>query len=99
MENTYGEFQGTELDPSLDFDFDDEENDLLPILGLSALVAGIVGAVLVAVGRSRREPTAAERVGDAFDAASKQGKKGLAVATKAAGEADLKGLLDDAIKK
>ena len=65
MDSNYGEFQGTDLDPSADWDFDDdfddEGNDLLPILGASVLLAAVVGGVLVGVGRRRnpgvRRPT------------------------------------------
>jgi hypothetical protein len=89
MENTYGEFQGTDLDPAVDYDFDefDEEegNDLLPILGASALVAAVVGGVLVMVGR-RHNPTPQDRIEDAIATVQKGGKKG----TKA-----LAGVVDD----
>src|SRR5947209_3298369 len=103
MDNTYGEFQGTELDPSLDFDFDDEEeSDLLPILGLAALFASIVGGVLVLVGR-RREPSAADRVQAALDAAggaaSKNGSKAVQTVAQSASDLKLTQLLDDALEK
>jgi hypothetical protein len=103
MDNTYGEFQGTDLDPSLDFDFDDEEeNDLLPILGLAALFASIVGGILVLAGR-RREPSAAEQVQDALQAAAeaggKNGKKAVKAISEAASDVKLGDLLDTAMEK
>ncbi|MEO8288765.1 MAG: hypothetical protein ABI670_20285 [Chloroflexota bacterium] len=79
MDSTYGEFQGTDLDPSVDFDFDDdfedEGNDLLPILGASVLLATVVGGVLVAVGR-KRNPTPEERIQEIVQQLEKRGKKG-----------------------
>ena len=103
MDNTYGEFQGTELDPSLDFDFDDEEeSDLLPILGLAAVFASIVGGLLVLVGR-RHQPSAAERMQAALEtaggAASKKGAKAVQTVTDAASDLKLSKLLDDALGK
>jgi len=98
MDETYGEFQGTELDPSLDFDWDEEENDLVPILGLAAVVAAIVGGLLVLLGR-RRQPTAAERAQDVLESATKEGRKGLKAATKAVEGAQLGDLLDEALAR
>src|SRR6266550_3423731 len=99
MENTYGEFQGTELDPSLDFDFDDDEvNDIVPVLALAAVVAAIVGGILVLLGR-RRQPTAAERAQDLLEQAGKGGKKGLKAASKAVEDARLGDLLDEALER
>src|SRR6476661_3575956 len=99
MDDTYGEFQGTELDPSLDFDFeDDEENDLLPILGLAAFFAAVVGGVLVLVGR-RHQPTAAERVQEALGSAGDDGKKALKAASKAVESSQLGDLLDEALNR
>jgi hypothetical protein len=109
MDSTYGEFQGTELDPSLDFDYDDEENDLPQILGLAAVVAALVGAVLVFIGR-RRQPTMAERAQDILDTATKEGGKTLKAgskslkaasksASKAVADAKLGELLDEALDR
>lgn len=99
MENTYGEFQGTELDPSLDFDFDEDDDDLVPILGLAAIVAAVVGGILVLLGRRRKEPTAMELAQQILERAGKEGGKGVKAAAKAAGDADLRGMLDDAVKR
>jgi Sec-independent protein translocase protein TatA len=99
MDSTYGEFQGTELDPALDFDFDDdEENDIVPIVGLAALLAAIVGAVLVLFGR-RKEPTVAERAQEILDRAGKEGKKTMKTASKAVEDVRLGDLLEDALDK
>src|SRR5438128_8816440 len=98
MDNTYGEFQGTELDPNLDFDFDEEGNELVPILGLAAALAAAVGAALVLMGR-RREPTAAERAQELLEQASKSGQSGLKAASKAVEEAKLGDLLEEALDK
>ena len=80
MDSTYGEFQGTDLDPSADWDFDDEfeeeGNDLLPILGASALLAALVGGVLVIVGR-RHNPTPEERIQEVVSQLEKSGKKSV----------------------
>lgn len=98
MENTYGEFQGTDLDPNLDFDFDDEENDLVPILGLAAALAAVVGAMLLLMGR-RKKPSATERAQELVSQASKSGKKGLKMASKAVEDARLGDLLEEALDK
>jgi len=98
MDNTYGEFQGTELDPSLDFEFDEDENDLVPILGLAAVVAAIIGGLLVLLGR-RRKPTPAERAQDVLETAAKEGRKSLKAAAKAVDESKLGDLLDEAISR
>lgn len=99
MNNTYGEFEGTELDPSTDFDlddFDDEQNDLITILSLSAVVAAIVGGILVLLGR-RRKPTARERAEDMLSEARKRGGKGVKSVSKAVSNAGLGDLLQEAI--
>jgi hypothetical protein len=98
MESTYGEFQGTELDPNLDFDFDDEGNDLLPVLGVAAGVAALVGGALVILGR-RRNPSAADNAQEMLEKASKQGKKGLEAITKSVEDAKLGDLLEEALTK
>ncbi|MDQ3931017.1 MAG: hypothetical protein M3328_17965 [Chloroflexota bacterium] len=99
MDNTYGEFQGTELDPSLDFDTEeDEQDDLIPILGLAAFVAAIVGAILVLLGR-RRKPTPQERIEQVLSVAGKEGKKRARTVAKAAQETNLGDLLDEARKR
>ncbi len=81
MDSTYGEFQGTDLDPSADWDFDedfeDEGNDLLPILGASAGLAAVVGGVLVLAGR-RRNPTTQEQIQKAIARIEKRGGKSAA---------------------
>ena len=64
MDTTSNEFEGTELDPTVDYDFedfDDESNDLLPIIGASAAVAAVAGAVLLLAGR-RHKDTPQERI-------------------------------------
>ncbi|HEX9987985.1 MAG TPA: hypothetical protein VGE45_05835 [Chloroflexia bacterium] len=98
MDKTYGEFEGTELDAGADFDFDDEQGDLLPILSLSALVALVVGGILVLLGR-RRKPTPQERVEELLSDVGKQGKKGARKVAKAVEGADLAGMLSDAIER
>src|SRR5438105_1190384 len=98
MDSTYGEFQGTELDPNLDFDFDDEGNDLVPILGLAAALAAAVGAMLVLMGR-HKEPSAAERAQELVEQAGKSSQKGLKVASKAVEDAKLGDLLEEALDK
>ncbi len=100
MDNTYGEFEGTDLDPStdLDFDFEDEQGDLIPILSLSALVAAIVGGILVLLGR-RRKPTPQERAEEILSEARKRGRKGVKTASKAVAGAGLADLLQGAIGK
>ena len=111
MDSTYGEFQGTDLDPSADWDFDDdfedEGNDLLPILGASVALAAVVGGILVLVGR-RRNPTPGERIQDAITQLDKRGKKvagrleksgskGVAAVQHATSDGKLRDLLGDAI--
>src|SRR5688500_10179202 len=92
MSTNYGEFEGTELDPSFDLDLEDEEqSDLVPILGISALLAAVVGAILVIAGR-RRNPTPQERVEEFLKDAGKQGKKALR-------DVSLSDLLDDATSR
>ena len=103
MSDTYDEFQGTELDPSLDFDFDDEEDgDLLRIIGASAAFAVVVGAVLVLLGR-RKDKSTVEKAQEIVEMATKDNKKRLKVATvaatKAAGDLKLGDLLGDALDK
>ncbi len=98
MDKTYGEFEGTEFDPSADLDLDDEQGDLIAILGISALVAAVIGAILVIFGR-RRNPTPQERVEEALSMAGKQGKKGMKSVTKAVERAKLGDMLDDAMSR
>src|SRR5688500_1068196 len=98
MDKTYGEFEGTEFDPSADLDFDDEQDDLIAILSISALVAAVVGAILVIFGR-RRNPTPQERVEELLTMTGKQGKKGLKFAKKSLDDAKLSDLLDDALSR
>ncbi|MEO6458606.1 MAG: hypothetical protein ABIO92_10120 [Chloroflexia bacterium] len=98
MDKTYGEFEGTEFDPSADLDFDDEQDDLIAILSISALVAAVVGAILVILGR-RRNPTPQERVEDVLSMAGKQGKKSMKSMKKAVEGAKLGDLLDDALSR
>ena len=98
MDKTYGEFEGTEFDPSADLDFDDEQDDLIAILSISALVAAVVGAILVILGR-RRNPTPQERVEEVLSRAEKQGKKGMKSMKKAVEGAKLGDLLEDALSR
>lgn len=100
MDNTYGEFEGTELDPSTDLDseFDEEQNDLISILSLSAVVAAIVGAILVLIGR-RRKRTPQERAQEILDDAGKRVGKGVKAAAQAVGGTGLADLLQEAIGK
>jgi hypothetical protein len=85
----------------LDFDFEDEDNDLVPILSLSALFAAVVGAILVLIGRRRtREPSPKERLEDVLAETRKLGKRGAKAASKAASSVpvgNLTSLLGDAI--
>lgn len=103
MDDTYGEFQGTELDPAFDFDFEgDQQNDLIPILGFSAALAAVVGAILVLVGRMRKatpQERAQEIAQEMLDRASKEGKKGAKAMTRAAKAAKLGDLLDEALNR
>ncbi|HEX8229424.1 MAG TPA: hypothetical protein VF826_08935, partial [Chloroflexia bacterium] len=89
-----------ELD-DLDLDFEDEDDDLVPILSLSALFAAVVGAILVLIGRRRtREPSPKERLEEVLVESRKLGKKGAAAAGKAASSVqvgNLTALLSDAI--
>jgi hypothetical protein len=111
MDSTYGEFQGTDLDPSADWDYDDdfedEGNNLLPILGASVALAAVVGGILVLAGR-RRNPTPGERIEKAItqldkrskkvaNQLEKSGSKGLQAVQQAAGDGKLKDKLEDAI--
>src|SRR5689334_16693929 len=100
MDTTYGEFQGTDLDPSADWDFDDdfeeEGNDLLPILGASALLAALVGGVLVVVGR-RHNPTPEERIQDVVSQLEKGGKKSVKAVQNAVDDGKLADMLDNAL--
>ncbi len=103
MDNTYGEFQGTELDPAFDFDFeDDQQNDLIPILGFSVALAAVVGAILVLVGRMRKatpQERAQEIAQELLDQAGKGGKKGAKAVTRAVKDAKLGDLLDEALSR
>lgn len=96
MDGTYGEFQGTELDPSFDLDSDDESNDLLPIIGLSALLAAVAGGILVLLGRVLHKPTPQERAQDILEGVGKQGKKGAKTARQVVEGMNLSDLLDEA---
>src|SRR4051812_33248136 len=98
MDNTYNEFSGTDLDLDAAMDFDDESNDLLPILGLSAAVAAVVGAILVLAGR-RRKPTPQERIQDMFEDLGKQGGKRAKAVAKADSRGDPRDMLSEAIAK
>ncbi|HUP26970.1 MAG TPA: hypothetical protein VM409_00935 [Chloroflexia bacterium] len=98
MDNTYSEFEGTEFDPSADLEFDDEQDDLVTILGISAVVAAVVGALLVLFGR-RRNPTPQERAEEILSQATKRGRKGVKAASKAVERAQLGDLRGDAIEK
>ncbi|MEO5952239.1 MAG: hypothetical protein ABIQ44_07225, partial [Chloroflexia bacterium] len=102
-DSTYTEFEGTELDPSVDYDWEDDEgNDLLPIIGASAVVAAIAGGILVLAGR-KRNPTPQERVEavveDSLKAVRKGGKKGAKAVASAVEDAHLGSLLSDAVDK
>ncbi|MDQ6694293.1 MAG: hypothetical protein M3014_07705 [Chloroflexota bacterium] len=94
MSNNYDEFQGTDLDSSADFDRDDE-NDLLPILALSAAVAALVGGLLVLMGR-RRAATPMERVEAVLKDPGKAGKREVKALAKAIRNSDLSDLLGEA---
>jgi hypothetical protein len=99
MDDTYNEFEGTDLDPSVDYDWEDEEgNDLLPIIGASAAVAAVAGGLLVLAGR-RRNPTPQERVEDVIEEVQKRGKKGAKIVGHAIEDAHLGDLLSDAVDK
>ena len=107
--NNADEVQDGGLEPSseefddFDLDFEDEENDLVPILSLSALFAAVVGAILVLIGRRRtREPDAKERLEEMLAQSQKLGKRGAkaaAVAVSNVSGSDLRSLLGDAIGK
>src|SRR5205814_5498657 len=111
MDSTYGEFQGTDLDPSADWDFDedfeDEGNDLLPIIGASALLAAVEGGIHMAT-RRKRNPIQNDKIQEVMDRMEKRGKKGAAQLEKrgkkgvqsvqhAVGNGKLGDLLDDAV--
>lgn len=85
----------------LDLDFEEEDNDLVPILSLSALFAAVVGAVLVLIGRRRtREPAPKERLEDILAQSQKLGKRGAKAAVAAASAVpvgNLTSMLGDAI--
>jgi hypothetical protein len=111
MDSNYGEFQGTDMDPGADFqsdfaevdemddfDWDEEENDLVPILAASAVLAALVGGGLVLLGR-RRKPTAEERIADLVETFEKRGKKGVESVTEAVSSARLGDTLGEAIDK
>jgi len=98
MNTSYNEFEGTDLDPSVDYDYDDDQNALLPILGASALLAVVAGGLLVAVGR-KRNPTPEERIQDVLELVEKRGKKAVKATTHAVEQAHLNDLLSDAIGK
>jgi hypothetical protein len=98
MTENYTEFEGTEFDPTADMDFEEDQSDLVAILGLSAIVAAIVGAVLVLIGR-RRTPTRAERAQQALEEAVKAGRKQARTMGKAVREAKLGDMLEQAIDR
>ena len=103
MNDTYNEFSGTELDQdadfNADFEWDDEGgNDLIPILGLSAAVAAVVGAILVLAGR-RRKKTPMERVEAFLGDVGKEGKKAARQVGRSVREANLGDLLSEAMDR
>ncbi len=101
MDTTSNEFEGTELDPTVDYDFedfDDESNDLLPIIGASAAVAAVAGAVLLLAGR-RHKDTPQERIQEILSQVEKSGKKGAKTISSAVDDAHLGDLLSEAIAK
>jgi hypothetical protein len=101
MDTTSNEFEGTELDPTVDYDFEDfydETNDLLPIIGASAAVAAVAGAVLLLAGR-RHKDTPQERIQEIISQVEKSGKKGAKAIGSAVDDAHLSDLLSEAIAK
>ena len=101
MNTTSNEFEGTELDPTVEYDFDefdDETNDLLPIIGASAAVAAVAGGLLVLAGR-RHKDTPQERLQELLAQVEKSGKKGAKNVARAVDDARLGDLLSDAIGK
>jgi hypothetical protein len=103
MDDTYNEFSGTELDQDAEFDsefdWDDEgEGDLIPILGLSAALAAVVGAILVLAGR-RKKKTPMDRVEEFMGDVGKQGKKTAKKVAGAVGDMKLGDLLSQAMDK
>ncbi len=98
MDSTYNEFSGTDLDLDADMDYDDGGNDLIPILGISAAIAAVVGGILVIAGR-RRKPTPQERIQDMFENVGKEGGKRAKTVAKAVGKVDLGDLLSEALDK
>src|SRR5829696_5447865 len=97
MDNSFNEFEGTELDPSVDYEWEEEEgNDLLPIIGASAAVAAVAGGLLVLAGR-RRNPTPQERIEDVVQEVQSRGRKGAKAVGSAIEDAHLGDLLSDAL--
>lgn len=84
-----------------DLDFEDEErDDLIPILGISALVAAVVGAFLVLMGRRRNpDPTPKERLEELLAQTGKQGKRGVRQAASAVEGVHLGDMLEQALDR
>lgn len=83
-----------------DLDFEDEGNDLVPILSISAIVAAVIGAFLVLIGRRRNpDPSPKERLESIMGDAGKQGKRSAKQVASAIEGADLGDLLNQALDK
>jgi hypothetical protein len=103
MSENYNEFSGTELDQDAEFDTDfsweDEgEGDIIPILGLSAALAAVVGAILVLAGR-RRKKTPMDHVEDFLGDTGKAGKKAAKNVSRAVSDLNLGDLLSQAMDR
>lgn len=98
-----GNEQGISQDEFADFDFDDfddESGDLVPIIGLSAVFAAVVGAILMLVGRKRHpEPDIKGRLANLVDEGGKQGKRAGKQVAKTVQQAQLGDLLGEALDK
>ena len=86
MNNTYGEFQGTELDPALDFDYGQR-------YGKEQAVK-----VLVLLGR-RKKPTVREQAEQLLENATKESKKRAKAVTKTASKTVEDAKLGDALEE
>ncbi len=87
-------------DWNLDFDDENERDDLVPILGISALLAAVVGAFLVLLGRLRHpDPTPKERLEELLAQTGKQGKRGGKQIASAVEHAHLGDMLEHALDK